>query len=209
MSQEHEVERQRVVRYTVRTAQNGTRFVGLAIFTVLFLAPLMFAVVDDDQLRMSDDYAALVAGIILAVLLIAVVDIHFNIGKVRALAVSGKPLTTVVVQSRRRARTHADIIRGHMQSMYTWLVTCAVLIVCLVLLALWAAIEDHGPARWLAWLSLMTASWGLSVVVLVSVGDKLLPEVYEVMQLLQHGEGRGTAGPGGSGQVPEQPASSP
>lgn len=209
MSQTQEVERRRLVRYAGRTAQNGTRLVGLAIISVLFVVPITFAVADDDQLRMSDDYAALVAGINLAVLFIAVVDMHFNIGKVKALAVSGKPLTTVAVQTRRGTRTQADMIRGHMQSMYTWLVTCAALIVSLVLLALWVAIEDHGPARWLAWLSLITASWGLCVVVLVSVGDKLLPEVYEVMQLLHHAESRSPAEPEVSSQVPAHPSSSP
>ncbi|MEQ6028066.1 hypothetical protein SOM70_36545 [Streptomyces salinarius] len=194
-----------MLRSNANSAYNS---VALAVATTLIIIPATFALFDDDELRMSDDYAALVSAISLAVLLIAVVDIHFSVSKARALAASGQPLTAVAKRRRRGDRTYGDLIRDHMETLSVWLTTCAFLITSLALLTLWAAIEDHGPARWLAWYSFLAASYGLSVVVMAGV-RKVIPEVQEVLDLVRAMPSDTPANPAGTAQEGSSPSTSP
>lgn len=168
-------------------AQDGRQAVGLTALTVTAVIPLTFALFDEDRLRMSDDYAAITASVSLAILLIGVVDLHFNVSKARELVAAGPVTETARTWRTRRnpgGKTRQDLIKAHISTMRQWLTTSALLTVSLVLMALWAAIEDHGPARWLAWYSLLAASWGLATVLLACV-EKLQEPLYDLFDLLR------------------------
>ncbi|WP_331718313.1 hypothetical protein [Streptomyces sp. NBC_00134] len=166
-------------------ANSAYNLVTFAVWGTLFVIPGAFALIDDDRLRMSDDYAALVAGIDLAVLLISVVDLHFGVARAKALAATGRPLNHVVRQRRNgQTITQGQAIRAQMATMTVWVRTCAVLTTGLILLTLWAAIEDHGPAPWLAWYTLLTTAWGLAVVATTGV-RKMVPDIQEVLDMVR------------------------
>ncbi|MFC9916608.1 hypothetical protein [Streptomyces sp. NPDC059862] len=160
----------------------GGLLIALAALTTMVVVPTTFALFDDDRLRMSNDYAAINATISLAILLIGVVDMHFHVSKAKALAAAG-PLTAIARRGRRRNRTFQDLIESHMTTLANWAIACASLAVSLILMALWAAIEDHGPARWLAWYSLVSVGFSLGVVLMTCM-DKLVEGMHGLLDLV-------------------------
>lgn len=133
---------------------SSLRHAMLAALVVLLGIPAGFALIDDDRLRMSDDYAAVIGGVSIAVLLIAAFDMHYSLDRAKELAARGG----------QRPKKREEAIRHHVNQLTTWLTACSLLVVSLGLVILWAAIENHGPARWLAWFSLTSVCLGLHVV---------------------------------------------
>ncbi|QPK50110.1 hypothetical protein H4W23_39650 [Streptomyces gardneri] len=103
--------------------------------------PLAFGLWDDDRLHMTDDYAAITAGVSVTVLLICVVELHLAAGRAKGSveANSSMPLDYDL------ARPEDQMVRNFSHTIW-WLAACVFLCVSLLLTALWAAIEDHGPA---------------------------------------------------------------
>ncbi|MFK0121632.1 hypothetical protein [Streptomyces sp. NPDC090994] len=168
--------------------QWGVRMTALASLCVAFAMPVVFALFDDDQVRMSDDYAAVNAAASLGILLIGVVDMHFNVSRAKELAATAAGrLDAVAGRTLRRTYTYEDLIRTHVDGLGNWLFCCAVQTLSLGLVGLWAAIEDHGPARWLAWLSLCSACYGLATVLLTAL-FKLRDGILGLFELLPNDE---------------------
>ncbi|MFI9297039.1 hypothetical protein [Streptomyces gardneri] len=121
--------------------------------------PLAFGLWDDDRLHMTDDYAAITAGVSVTVLLICVVELHLAAGRAKGSveANSSMPLDYDL------ARPEDQMVRNFSHTIW-WLAACVFLCVSLLLTALWAAIEDHGPARWVAWTTLLSTAFGLLTV---------------------------------------------
>ncbi|MFJ5548578.1 hypothetical protein [Streptomyces sp. NPDC093225] len=166
-----------------REVKEARRAVGVAGLTTLLVVPATFALFDDDRLRMSDDYAAINAGASVAILLIGTVDFHLSLKAAKGL-ISAGPLDEVVRQEGAKTRTRGDLVRRKIKLMGIWLLACVTLAVSIFLMALWAAIENHGPARWLAWYSWLSAGVGLATV-LIATGDKLVDEAHDVLALVR------------------------
>ncbi|WP_211127980.1 hypothetical protein [Streptomyces yatensis] len=79
---------------------------------------------------MSDDYAAIVASISLAVLLIGVVDSHFDLSNAKALAAAAQPPTAVARRTRRGDHTYG-LIKSCLETLHIWFYTCTYLITSL------------------------------------------------------------------------------
>ncbi|MGC5236901.1 hypothetical protein [Streptomyces albogriseolus] len=111
---------------------------------------------------MTDDYAAITAGVSVTLLLICVVEMHVVAGHAKRSVeeVSALP-------------SDDDTFREEQQVLRDFWLTVVLLLACVVLsgslllTGLWAAIENHGPARWVAWGTLLSNAWGLLALVTV------------------------------------------
>ena len=143
-----------------------TRWLITAGVCTLFAGiSLVFAVFDEDRLRMSDDYAAMTSAALALLLTLGFLEMERSIRKAQGMAdaqlyaaQSGIPLPgtgTVLAPE-----TRAGVTRG-VVVLLVWLTGTVLMVSALVLIFLWAAIEDHGPARWLAWYVLISTCQGL------------------------------------------------
>ncbi|MFB7867397.1 hypothetical protein [Streptomyces sp. NPDC056069] len=143
------------------TRRANTVFLLMEIAGMLLLLgiPSAFGMWDDDRLHMTDDYAAITAGASVTVLLICVVELHLAAGRAKQSVVANDsvPLDYDLT------RPEDQMVRNFSHTIW-WLLACLVLCVSLLLTALWAAIEDHGPARWVAWTTLLSTAFGLLTV---------------------------------------------
>ncbi|MDH6553993.1 hypothetical protein [Streptomyces sp. SAI-041] len=126
---------------------------------------LVFAVFDEDRLRMSDDYAAMTSAALALLLTLGFLEMERSVRKAQGMAdaqlaavESGVPLpeTQTVLAPETRAG-----VRLGVAVLLVWLTGTVLMVSALVLIFLWAAIEGHGPARWLAWYVLISTCLGL------------------------------------------------
>ncbi|MGX5397528.1 hypothetical protein ACWLMY_37665 [Streptomyces anulatus] len=146
--------------------QGGVTFIKAGTITSFFImliipstAPIFFAILGGYSLRMSDDYAAITAGAIVALILLAVVEMHVALGKTRDAFIA---VSTAQQNGDQDAEKEALFRRKDLANRtFIWSISLSMLAVALVLTALWAAISDHGPARWLAWFSWVSICFGV------------------------------------------------
>ncbi len=124
---------------------------------------------------MSDDYAAVSASIIVAILLLGYVEMHFFTGQARAL-IDERIREQQGEETRRYKWVSAhtmsleEKIALRFQATMAWLFTVIVLTGALSLVALWTAIDGHGPARWVAWIAWLSIQWGVAFLLAVAIG---------------------------------------
>ncbi|MEU2310177.1 hypothetical protein [Streptomyces misionensis] len=140
---------------------------------------------------MSNDYAAIVSSVIVAILVVGFVELHDLKKRAReqVLADESQNLprlqvvfdrlraghqlteaelqTAIAVREERRAMGATFVFQWWLSTAWTFL--CGVLISALGLTLLWAAIDGHGPARWLAWYTLLCTGLGILVVLIGAV----------------------------------------
>ncbi|MGW6291033.1 hypothetical protein [Streptomyces sp. NPDC055107] len=146
--------------------QGGIAFIKTGTFTSFLImllipsaAPILFAILGGYSLRMSDDYAAITAGAIVALILLAVVEMHVALGKTRDAFIAANRAKQNGDQN---AEKEALFRRKDLANRtFIWSISLSMLAITLVLIMLWAAISDHGPARWLAWLSWVSICFGV------------------------------------------------
>lgn len=138
------------------------------------------------RLRMTDDYAAISSATLLALLLVAFVEIHLYMKRAASVLAEKRRMIEDLVQGPadldppRDVSGALELFRGHWseaqwhvrtlnQATVLWLVTSTVLCSALILTCLWAAVDGHGPARWLAWTIWLSICWGFAVILLGAV----------------------------------------
>ncbi|MGW3461462.1 hypothetical protein ACWDE9_18545 [Streptomyces olivaceoviridis] len=126
--------------------------------------PLVFAFFDEDRLHMTDDYAAIVSGTTVGAFVLSWFEVHYILKRMEKTATVG----ALEYHDRRRG------LAGWVRILAAWVAVWLAQTVSIFLVALWASIEDHGPARWLVWYSWLTA--GGSVLMLFSTGMRRLME---------------------------------
>ncbi|NEW74986.1 hypothetical protein [Streptomyces rhizosphaericus] len=100
---------------------------------------------------MSDDYAAMSSAAIVAILVVGFVEMHTAVQDLRALIDSAHRAGLMNFElSSTAARLMNDQFRPLRRANTLWMVLCAAMTLALILTFLWAAIDGHGPARWLA-----------------------------------------------------------
>ncbi|MDN0201223.1 hypothetical protein [Streptomyces sp. S.PNR 29] len=146
-------------------------------FLLAVLGPLWLFFLSGRRLAMSDDYAAISSAALLALLLLLFVELHLlmqeEAGKVQSLR-----------QVRRESRQQGEKREGELwdqlesfdehlvsQVRFTLLgvFTATLLAGVLILVCLWAAVDAHGPARWLAWTSWLCICWSFTLVLLLGI----------------------------------------
>ncbi|MET7631774.1 hypothetical protein ABZS53_15160 [Streptomyces sp. NPDC005499] len=141
---------------------------GLAVVGI----SLVFAFFDEDQVHMTDDYAAIVAGTTLGAFVLSWFEVHYILKRMEKTATS----SDLEYRDKRR-----DLV-AWLRILVGWLTVWLAQALSIFLVALWASIEHHGPARWVVWYSLLTV--GGSVLMLFSTGMRRLMEAsFEVTSL--------------------------
>ncbi|MEV5264809.1 hypothetical protein [Streptomyces werraensis] len=127
----------------------------LALSAMWFAAgvPLTFYVWDDDSLRMTDDYAAIIGGLTVGAFVVSFFEVHFVTQGVQ-LSVDRKGASL---------RWRVSEMRFFNCLLAVYLCVWLAQLTSLSLVALWASIENHGPATWLAWYSWITAGYSLTL----------------------------------------------
>lgn len=127
-------------------------FGGLAVVGTLWL--FFFS---GRQLRMTDDYAAISSAALFGLLVLLLVEQHLQLKKALELLEkqreSGKDVAHIDQRLLDRSR-----------STVMFYLTVVIMSGALVLTCLWASVDHHGPARWLAWLTWMSICWGFTLV---------------------------------------------
>jgi hypothetical protein len=129
---------------------------GLSWLAFAFILPLTFLIFDEDRLRMSDDYAAMTSAAIALILTLGFLE----------LALFGKDAARGVDDRQRASDELAVRLRKRTIGLNIWLGTTIALVAALLLIFLWAGIDGHGPARWLAWYVWECIAWGASLLLL-------------------------------------------
>ncbi|MEU9578837.1 hypothetical protein [Streptomyces chilikensis] len=119
--------------------------------------PVIFLIFDEDRLRMSDDYAAMTSAAIALILTLGFLEV----------ALFGKHTSSGVDDSGKTSEELATRLRKRTIGLILWLGTSTALVAALLLVFLWAAIDGHGPARWLAWYVWECIAWGVSLLLFV------------------------------------------
>ncbi|MFF9090504.1 hypothetical protein ACF1BE_29750 [Streptomyces sp. NPDC014991] len=135
------------------------------VFALCVGISVAFAVGDDDQLRMSDDFAAMTSAALALLLTLGFLEMERSVKQAQSMADaqlaaarSGIPLPQtdeVLAPETRNGVTLGVTI------LLIWLAAAVLMGSALVLIFLWAAIDGHGPARWLAWYVLVSICLGL------------------------------------------------
>ncbi|MGA5526224.1 hypothetical protein [Streptomyces pseudogriseolus] len=159
--------------------------VALGIFWILTaLGPLWLLWLSGRRLAMSDDYAAISSAALVALLLLLFIELHL-------IMKEGADGLTSLRQGRHerwsKALAEGELSRSEVQMMWdelqssetklvtrarftlVGLLTAVLLSGTLVLVCLWAAVDGHGPARWLAWLSWLCICWAFALVLTIGV----------------------------------------
>ncbi|MER5996441.1 hypothetical protein [Streptomyces viridosporus] len=143
-------------------------FVGLAA-----LGPLWLFFFSGRRLAMSDDYAAISSAALLALLLLLLVELHLIM---KEAAETVKAAREKRRELRQRGEEPSDLdsfdeaLVSQTRLTVLGLVTSVLLSGALILVCLWAAVDAHGPARWLAWTSWLFICWGFTFVVFLALG---------------------------------------
>ncbi|MEE1812812.1 hypothetical protein [Streptomyces sp. BE133] len=135
---------------------------------------------------MSNDYAAIISSAIVALLIVGFVELHdqkkrakeqvlaeeaVNFPRLQALfdrIRAGQQLSEddllLASQIRKERLAMARVFAIQLRMSAAWSVLCVILISALCLIFVWAAIDRHGPARWLAWYTLACTGLGILAV---------------------------------------------
>ncbi|WP_326709969.1 hypothetical protein OG758_11960 [Streptomyces sp. NBC_01474] len=155
------------------TVELGGAFGSLgAMATALFLTA-------GYDLAMTDDFAAMTSAAIAVILVIGFVELHtlakstrslIELANDRQLAARADPLAERMVNAQTTAMGWANLI---------WAALCCLMTAALILTFLWAGIDGHGPAQWLAIYVLVVTSSGL-IYVLTGAISKVTSEYREM-----------------------------
>ncbi|WP_418961190.1 hypothetical protein [Streptomyces tritici] len=176
-----------------------------AIFAIAVGVPLVFAVFDEDRLRMTDDFAAMTSAAIALILPLGFVEMNRLLKRARDRATAEVEALRQELAARQagaepppepcqrgdRSGLAASLV-SRRRAVSTWVVTSIVLCTALTLNFLWAAIDGHGPARWLAWAVWCSTSWGLSLVLAGALGH-VLKESSAILDLWWEADRTGAA----------------
>ncbi|AXI91414.1 hypothetical protein SAM9427_37240 (plasmid) [Streptomyces sp. ETH9427] len=166
----------------VRWATNYFFWGGMWGTLALISIPLLFFLDGEDRLRMTNDYAAITAGISVTLLLICIVELHLaaSRAKKRVEDVTSSSLDHDVFTAQ------SEVVSEFFFPL-AWLAACIALSCSLLLTGLWAAIENHGPARWVAWMTLVSNAFGLLTLV-AAYANRAMNEIVRAMaRLVVHG----------------------
>jgi hypothetical protein len=151
---------------------------------------------DDRRLRMTDDFAAISGTAILALLVTAFVEVNARMKRAKAALAEYAQVAEEQAGEWPRPMMH----NGRHLGLYTqslsgvtavWGLVTAILVGDLALVILWACIDGHGPARWLAWFTVLSCCYGfvfVTVIALIKViwdGGEVL-ELYGDIRRAQH-----------------------
>ncbi|WP_431959455.1 hypothetical protein [Actinacidiphila sp. bgisy160] len=147
---------------------------------------------------MTDDYAAIVSAVIAAVLVLGFVETHafLHMGSEHAknalaeglaakadamrnidagIAPSEAQLARLAAMDTRASRARTAASGQLMAAGCVWIGLVLALVAALCLVVLWAAVDGHGPARWLAIYSSFCAALGVFGVALGALARALQP----------------------------------
>ncbi|MEV6161515.1 hypothetical protein AB0L71_06255 [Streptomyces sp. NPDC052052] len=118
---------------------------------------------------MTDDFAAIASGMLAGLLLLCVIEFYAVVKKGVQRVELAKTQATKLRDGPKEPGPWVGIEEsglGHAIRNLMWTVAagaalCALMAGDLVLVALWAAVDGHGPARWLAWGTVAAISAGL------------------------------------------------
>jgi hypothetical protein len=150
------------------------KFFVAAFAMVTLLGTAWLAWFDDRRLRMTDDFAAIAGTAILALLVTAFVEAHLYMKKAK------EALTEYAEVAEEEAgdwphrmmfkgRDVGEYVKGLAGVTRVWGLVTSVLTGDLVLITLWAGVDGHGPARWLAWFSFLSTGYGFVFVTVVAL----------------------------------------
>ncbi|MFI9781379.1 hypothetical protein ACIHCV_43410 [Streptomyces sp. NPDC051956] len=145
--------------------------------------PAVFALWDEDRLRMSDDFAAMTSAAIALILTLGFLEMERSLKRAHGRA--EVELTARMVGVKPQHRTDAReapyelTLWMSLVAVGTWIAASFLMGAALLLTFLWGAIDGHGPARWLAWYVLGSLSFGLCAV-MIAVISKSVTDVYKL-----------------------------
>ncbi|MEU2969024.1 hypothetical protein ABZ687_29105 [Streptomyces ardesiacus] len=123
---------------------------------------------------MTDDYAAVCSAVHLTLLLVVSVELHLLmsglVAKIKAEyndRAANEELASTGYENLARSATR------HVALGALGVLTAAIQCGSLILICLWAAIDGHGPARWVAWTTMLAAGWASVFVVAFAIGKVL------------------------------------
>jgi hypothetical protein len=118
------------------------------------------------QLRMTDDFAAMSSAAIALILTLGFLEMNSSLKEAQGRADAVLAARTAGVEPQKRAESD---LYGNLLVVLAWIAASLLMAVALTLIFLWAAIDGHGPARWLAYYVLYTVSVGLSGVLAAAI----------------------------------------
>ncbi|MGA5205539.1 hypothetical protein [Streptomyces variegatus] len=149
----------------LKRVQKTRRLLVMVVFAMCIGIPVTFAVGDEDRLRMSDDFAAMISAALVLLLTLGFLEMDRSVKRAQgmadaqlAAAESGIPLPGTEKVLSPETRNGATL---GVTALLLWLFGSLLMGSALVLTFLWAAIDGRGPARWLAWYALVSTCLGL------------------------------------------------
>ncbi|MFL4910731.1 hypothetical protein ACJ6WF_48485 [Streptomyces sp. MMS24-I2-30] len=182
-----ELERRSRLRQEAYDERVAARVRQVALVTVITGIGIATLLSKGYQLAMTDDYAAVISAAILAVLVIGFVELHGYKKQVTDLVAKsfedidnnfkeikeGMESSSLSPDDFDKGIYAAALepamvaqLKGQARDRVAkwWTRLCVMLVVALLLIFVWAAIDGHGPARWLAWYSCCITSIGVAAV---------------------------------------------
>ncbi|MFD7994278.1 hypothetical protein [Streptomyces mexicanus] len=142
---------------------------------------------DDRRLCMTNDFAAVAGAAVLALLVTAFVEVNAHMKRAKA-ALAGY---AEIAEEEAGEWPHPMIRHDRDVGMYAqslsgvtavWALVTAILVGDLALVILWACVDGHGPARWLAWFTALCCCYGFEFVTVVAL-TKVIWDGEEVLRL--------------------------
>ncbi|MFF3894371.1 hypothetical protein ACFYY3_14470 [Streptomyces sp. NPDC001812] len=175
--QMEDVQRQTAFAHTLVRMHISAWLFTAGVLAVCAGIPVVFAVADEDRLRMSDDFAAMTSAAMALILTLGFLEMDRSLKRAQGRA-------DLEAEARRVGREPSSPVAGvHLSTeaslrlglvaVFTWIVASILMCAALVLIFLWAAIDGHGPARWLAWYVTASTALGLGGVLLAAVAKTI------------------------------------
>ncbi|MEU2502356.1 MULTISPECIES: hypothetical protein [Streptomyces] len=142
---------------------------------------------DNRRLRMTDDFAAISGTAILALLVTAFVEVNARMKRAKAALAEYAEIAEEWAGKWPRPMMHNGRDLGlYAQSLSgvtaAWGLVTAILVGDLALVILWACVDGHGPARWLAWFTVLACCYGFVFVTVIAL-VKVIWDGEEVIEL--------------------------
>ncbi|MEV5733391.1 hypothetical protein [Streptomyces sp. NPDC052292] len=118
------------------------------------------------QLRMTDDFASMTSAAIALILTLGFLEMDRSLKRAQGKADAQLAAETTGVEPQEQVERP---IRGGMLIVLSWIVASLLMAAALVLTFLWAAIDGHGPARWLANYVMFSMALGLGAVLSAAI----------------------------------------
>ncbi|MGW9597524.1 hypothetical protein ACWHLZ_45565 [Streptomyces chartreusis] len=170
--------------YEERVLTPGRQVIAAVVITGIGIGILLSK---GYRLAMTNDYAAVISAAILAVLVIGFVELHaFKKQVTELVANTFEEIDSnleEITEGMRSGRFSLDdygkgiaiaalepamvaMLKGKAREKLAkwWTRLCVLLVVALMLIFVWAGIDGHGPARWLAWYSCCITCIGVAAV---------------------------------------------